>query len=492
MEPGETGIVMENIAGDSNYRHEKQDRYIHEIEEKHRSRLLHLLMFSTAPFVCLVTVKNTIDGDHFTAAIGVFMLASFYISYVFLKTQRSSLEISRILLSIIGIIFLRFITDPDPEAYRLLWAYLYPLITFFLLGKREGLVWSSIFLIVAGVSVYFYPFPAAVHFSGEFKLRFLITFGLVGVMSFLFEFTRHETHRLMVGRSRELERSEKRYRSTLLNLEKTQNGLIQSGKLASIGELASGVAHELNQPVMIIRTTVQLMMRKQRKNVLHAVKLREDLTAIEKNTKRMMNIINHLRTFSRQDKGPFVPLNANRIIQNTFLMIGAQLHLNNIEVIQDLSNDLPEIMGNPNQLEQVFLNLLTNARDAVESRPPAKGGRAELHKRIVISTHVQDDRKEMVEIRIKDTGGGIPAKVLRNIFDPFFTTKEVGMGTGLGLSISYGIIKDHGGEIDVGDTGPEGTTFRIRLPGASSFPENAKHRKEIPKGKNERKNIGHR
>jgi signal transduction histidine kinase len=145
-------------------------------------------------------------------------------------------------------------------------------------------------------------------------------------------------------------------------------------------------------------------------------------------------------------------------------MIGEQLRLRNIEVIQDLSNDLPKVHGDANQLEQVFLNLLTNARDALESKFEAQGSVAELQNKIVITTHVSGDVNDKVEILFKDTGSGMLQEALKDIFDPFYTTKEVGKGTGLGLSISYGIIQDHKGEIDVAETGPEGTTFRISLP----------------------------
>ena len=248
------------------------------------------------------------------------------------------------------------------------------------------------------------------------------------------------------------------------DLKNVQTQLVQSGKLASIGELAAGVAHELNQPLMIIRSIAQLTLRQQGKNSLNTVQLLESMNSIERNTKRMMDIINHLRTFSRQTKGEFAPVNVNEIIQDSFLMIGEQLNLRNIEVIQDFSNDLPKVLGDANRLEQVFLNLLANARDAIESKFEARGGGPELQKKIVITTHFPGDAKEEVEILFKDTGSGITEETLPNIFDPFFTTKEVGEGTGLGLSISYGIIQDHKGEIDVAETGTEGTTFRIRLP----------------------------
>jgi C4-dicarboxylate-specific signal transduction histidine kinase len=263
---------------------------------------------------------------------------------------------------------------------------------------------------------------------------------------------------------RRLREQNKKIQKAHKEIKQTQNKLIQSGKLASIGELSAGVAHELNQPLMIIRTTVQLMLRKQSKNALETEYILGKLNAIEKNTKRMMNIINHLRTFSRQTKSEFTPVSVNKIIQDSFMMIGEQLSLRDIEVTQVLSSDLPKVKGDAHQLEQVLLNLLANARDAVESKFEAQGGGAELQKKLVITTQVSGDENETVEILVKDTGSGIPQEALKSIFDPFYTTKEVGKGTGLGLSISYGIIQDHKGEIDVAETGPEGSTFRISLP----------------------------
>ena len=281
------------------------------------------------------------------------------------------------------------------------------------------------------------------------------------------------------------------------DLKNAQAQLVQTGKLASIGELAAGVAHELNQPLMVIRATAQYTLRKQRKNSLDAAALLEDLDVIEKNTKRMMNIINHLRTFSRQTTGEFAPVDVNRIIQDSFTMLGQQLRLRNIEIKMELSPGLPKVRGDTTQLEQVFLNLLTNARDAIGLRiadfglrngengktidegrltKDEGGARIEIVTRAINggeqpeignlqpATRNAQPATRYVEITVTDNGCGIPADKVDRIFDPFFTTKEVGKGTGLGLSISYGIIKDHGGEIEVAETGAEGTTFRITLP----------------------------
>jgi len=247
-----------------------------------------------------------------------------------------------------------------------------------------------------------------------------------------------------------------------------QSSLIQSAKLSSIGELASGVAHELNQPLMVLRGTAQLIARSLRKGTLTPERLPEYLDSMDRNTKRMMTIINHMRTFSRQSDKEFEPVRVNGIIQDCFLMIGEQLKLRNIIVEMELDPDIPWVMGNANQLEQVILNLIINARDAIESRlqisDQEKTRMEQARIGIVTRSQYTKDGDESVEIWIRDTGSGISQQHRDRIFDPFFTTKPVGQGTGLGLSISYGIIKDHRGDISVVETGPEGTTFRITLP----------------------------
>ena len=257
-------------------------------------------------------------------------------------------------------------------------------------------------------------------------------------------------------------------RDAYQKVEETQAQLVQSGKLASIGELASGVAHELNQPLMVIRGTTQLIRRSVLKNNLNDDELLEQLDPIIRNTKRMMNIIGHLRSFSRQSTGQFTRLDISKVVKESFTLISEQLRLRNIEVVTAYASDLPGIQGDVNQLEQVVINLITNARDAITSTADCGLRTAEYKGKIEIITAIAKPQSKIgmgfIEVLFKDNGCGIPADHLEKIFDPFFTTKEVGRGTGLGLSISYGIIKEHGGEIEVAETGPDGTTFRIRLP----------------------------
>ena len=157
-------------------------------------------------------------------------------------------------------------------------------------------------------------------------------------------------------------------------------------------------------------------------------------------------------------------MNVNQVIEESFLMVGEQLRLRNIEIKKILDPALPKIKGDRNQLEQVFLNLITNARDAIteknQDQKPENGNTDSIE----IITKTSESDANLIEVFFKDSGNGIGESARNSIFDPFFTTKEVGKGTGLGLSISYGIISDHNGQIEIAETGPQGTTFQVKLP----------------------------
>jgi signal transduction histidine kinase len=247
------------------------------------------------------------------------------------------------------------------------------------------------------------------------------------------------------------------------DLRETQSQLIQTGKLASIGELAAGIAHELNQPLMVIRGNAQLYARmiKNPKDTVDQLPVFFD--TVERNTRRMTQIINHLRSFSRQSGTEMQSVDINQVINDAFLMIGEQLRLKNIETVKILFENLPPITGDPYQLEQVVLNLLANARDAIESYETDQN-EYRNKKQIKIITRLKTDPKEAVEILFSDTGCGIQQENKEKIFDPFYTTKAVGKGTGLGLSISYGIVQEHNGHLEIVDTSPGHTTFSIVLP----------------------------
>jgi histidine kinase len=184
------------------------------------------------------------------------------------------------------------------------------------------------------------------------------------------------------------------------------------------------------------------------------------LNKIDSNIDRASKIINHMRQFSRMSNMGMEKVQINEVLEKVFEIFNQQLKTKGIIVVKDIDDNIPLIMGDPNRLEQVFINLLLNARDAVEERwgdKECKPG----SKIIQLKTKCEG---ESIVVKICDTGPGIPKAILEKIFEPFFTTKEVGKGTGLGLSISYGIIKDCGGDIQIDTSREEGAAFVIKLP----------------------------
>src|SRR6266850_6672665 len=239
-------------------------------------------------------------------------------------------------------------------------------------------------------------------------------------------------------------------------LRDKQEQLVQAGKLATLGELTTGVAHELNNPLnnigLFMGNAVDLIELGATDKGQIVRELEQAMQQVGKATE----IISHLRTFGRAAPVSREPISLRQVIERALSLMREQLRLREIEVAVDLGQEEPVVVGNPIQLEQVFINLFTNARDAVADSP---------RKAIRISDSVG---AEGVEVALTDTGKGIPPGLERRIFDPFFTTKEVGKGTGLGLSITYGIIKEHGGTISVSSPPAEGATFLIHLPLAST------------------------
>jgi PAS domain S-box-containing protein len=231
-----------------------------------------------------------------------------------------------------------------------------------------------------------------------------------------------------------------------------QEQLIQAAKLASIGELASGVAHELNNPLNNIGLMVGNVLHHVEHDPIDRLGMRKNLTATLQQVNKAAAIIGHLRTFARTASTPPETVDMQRVIRSAISLMEAQLRLHNVELVLDLASNEPVVRGNAIQLEQVFINLLTNARDAVE---PVTDKRITIRS-ISCGTHI--------DVAVSDTGSGMSPEHQARVFDPFFTTKEIGKGTGLGLSISYGIIKDHGGTITMESKAGKGTTFVVRLP----------------------------
>ncbi|HEV8673348.1 MAG TPA: ATP-binding protein [Methylomirabilota bacterium] len=240
-------------------------------------------------------------------------------------------------------------------------------------------------------------------------------------------------------------------------LQHKQEQLVQAGKLATLGELATGVAHELNNPLNNIGLFIGNVIDMVQFGRLDPGRVLGELESAMRQVRKATEIISHLRTFGRSAPATREPVSIRQVVERALALVHEQLRLRDIEVRVDWADDAV-VVGSPIQLEQVFVNLLTNARDAVAQVP---------EKAIRISCTVGDG---VVAVVVRDSGPGIPAGLERRVFDPFFTTKEVGRGTGLGLSITYGIVRDHGGTIAVISRPGEGAAFLIELPLAPPEP----------------------
>ena len=231
-------------------------------------------------------------------------------------------------------------------------------------------------------------------------------------------------------------------------LQEAQTQLIQSEKMAAFGQLGAGIAHEVKNPLAGILGYAQLTLRKlETDNPLH-----NNLKIIEKETKRCKTIIDNLLKFARQEKVAYMQMDINTVVEDAAAIVDHELGIHQVKLEKNLAAGLPQISGNSNQIQQVLMNLMINAQQAMEGHPGV----------ITIQTVLADF--EHLEIRVGDNGPGIPKELQEKIFEPFFTTKSAGKGTGLGLSVSYGIIKEHGGEISIQSEPGSGTLFTILLP----------------------------
>jgi PAS domain S-box-containing protein len=228
--------------------------------------------------------------------------------------------------------------------------------------------------------------------------------------------------------------------------------LIQSSKLATLGEMATSVAHELNQPLNVIRMAAGNGRRKMSEGIVDAEYLNDKLLRIEEQTARAATIIDHMRMFGREATELPESIDPRVVVVNALDLVSEQLRLAGVEVVTVLAEDCGYVMGHAIQLEQVILNLLTNARDAIDD----SDDRAKITLRVF-------EGDKVVYITVQDTGGGIASDVLGRIFEPFYTTKEMGKGTGLGLSVSYGIVHDMKGTI-IAENIDDGARFTITLP----------------------------
>ena len=231
--------------------------------------------------------------------------------------------------------------------------------------------------------------------------------------------------------------------------------MAHASKMATLGEMSAGVAHELNQPLTVIKTGSNFILRKIKNNQpISDDTLKTLAEEIDSQVDRASGIINHMREFGRKTEIHKTAVQVNEVISGMLTVIGRQIELRKIKLIIDLDPDLPSILGDQNRLEQVFINLAMNARDAL-AEPVI------TEKIIRIRSFFENG---WVKIDFTDNGCGIPKENQEKIFEPFYSTKGVGQGTGLGLSISYGIIRDYQGQIQVNSRVGSGTTFILQFP----------------------------
>jgi len=241
-------------------------------------------------------------------------------------------------------------------------------------------------------------------------------------------------------------------------LKETHSKMLHQDKMASLGKLSASVVHEINNPISGILSLVMLMNRIMGGGTLEqkdVEQFRQYLTLMETETRRISRIVSNLLAFSRHSKMEFGSVKLNQLIEKTLFLNANLLKLHSVAVEENLDSDLPDLTGSEDRLQQVFMNLVSNAAEAMEA---GRGDRV-----LSIGTkHLRE--KECVSVFFADTGVGIPQENLSKLFEPFFSTKKKGKGVGLGLSVAYGIIQEHGGSIHVQSEEGRGTTFTLELP----------------------------
>ncbi|MFI5136115.1 MAG: sensor histidine kinase, partial [Chitinophagales bacterium] len=355
-----------------------------------------------------------------------------------------------------------------------------PLIAFLLLGNRAGLIWMTFnLLLIIGFFLFYLAGKQSVRPSENLPHATYNMFISIALLFIVLMTVR--TFGLITRRARnELAKKNVQLDRSLKELREAQTQLIQSEKMASLGQLTAGVAHEINNPINFISGNVNplkrdvneimslleeysslnksnfstrlddILKRREEIDLNYTIgEIKSLISGIEEGSKRTAEIVSGLRNFSRLDEEERKKSNVNEGIESTLILIHNKLEESKIELEKKLGN-VPEIECYPGQLNQVVMNLLSNAIDAI-----GKNGK------IFLATSADND---FVSISIRDSGMGISEKVKQKIFEPFFTTKEVGKGTGLGLSIAYGIVEKHGGKIEVISEENKGTEFIIRLP----------------------------
>jgi len=242
--------------------------------------------------------------------------------------------------------------------------------------------------------------------------------------------------------------------------------LIHAGRLSSLGEMAAGVAHEINQPLSLISMAAEGTLRDAEKNQFDVNALPKDLNDIMRNVRRIDRIITHMQTFASKPE-EIRAVKPEEVLNNTFIMLGEQFKMHDISVSRKIEENLPLIEVDANQLEQIFVNILTNTRQVLGERGEEAEREGKRFEKQLVCRISRDREKEhgWVIFEFADNAYGVPDELKSRIFEPFFTTKEPGKGIGLGLSIAYGIItRSLGGKIWVEDNEMGGASFMLAVP----------------------------
>ena len=309
--------------------------------------------------------------------------------------------------------------------------------------NRGSLVASASFMaIVMPRAVMFSPYPDPLMRPLLFVLLAFFVGYLVSAQLDNIERQR-KSHKELVGLYKEVV-------ETHNSLKESQQHLIQAEKLTSLGQLAASIAHEINNPLGSILVYTQLLIRQLNEEQFVKSKFTENLKRIESETAYSGKLVKNLLDFARQSPPSLSLTNLNQVIEDAYPLVEHSAELNKVTVIKKFDLKLPEVMADKNQLKQVFTNLMLNA---VQAMP--KGGHLEI---------TTSGKKKNILIEVNDSGSGIRKEHLDKLFTPFFTTKDEAMGVGLGLSVAYGIVKRHGGQIEVKTRAGKGTTFKVTLP----------------------------
>ncbi|OGS21896.1 MAG: hypothetical protein A3J83_04725 [Elusimicrobia bacterium RIFOXYA2_FULL_40_6] len=402
------------------------------VEQNRKKYFFSFIASILVIYLSIFGIVNIFTENHF---IGIFALSVdsviILMCLYFMITKNLALT-NYVFVSLVAILFLYLLFSGGVNNTGCLWCYVYPLMTLFLLGYTGGLVLVSIFLfIVFMVFIVNWPINVTIY-SFDFKFRFIGSFFAVSVISFFFEYLRDITQKKLIQES--------------LLKEELKTQLLQSEKIAAVGQLAGGVAHEINNPLGVILGFSQILT----KNLKENEPLYMPLKSIEREAVRCKKLIGDLLTFSRTGKTITESADINIVINGALSLVETKAKTSNIEVIRNYEAELPQITVNTNQIQQVIINLCNNAMDAMP-----EGGK------ITITTKKLEQE---IEIEVSDTGTGMSEETKKHLFEPFFTTKEVGKGTGLGLSLVYEIVKKHNGAIELESEVGKGTAFIIKLP----------------------------